>query len=201
MLMMMKWRQYRADILSPLCWWWWGDASIGLMSSHHYVDDDEVRPVSGWCPLTIMLMMMKWGQYRADVLSPLCWWWWSEASIGLISSHHYVDDDEVRPVSGWFPLTIMLMMMKWRQYRADILSPLCWWWWSDASIGLISSHHYVDDDEVRPVSGWYPRTIMLMMMSWCLMSSDVSWHIRDKLWPTPKHGSIILYVHGNQKAR
>ena len=28
------------------------------------------------------------------------------------------------------------------------------------------------------------------MMSWCLMSSDVIWHIRDKLWPTPKHGSI-----------
>ena len=29
-----------------------------------------------------------------------------------------------------------------------------------------------------------------MMMSWCLMSSDVIWHIRDKLWPMPKHGSI-----------
>ena len=28
------------------------------------------------------------------------------------------------------------------------------------------------------------------------MSSDVSWHIRDKLWPMPKHGSISLYVHG-----
>ena len=39
---------------------------------------------------------------------------------------------------------------------------------------------------------------MMMMMSWCLMSSDVSWHIRDKLWPMPKHGSIILYVHGNR---
>ena len=39
---------------------------------------------------------------------------------------------------------------------------------------------------------------MVMMMSWCLMSSDVSWHIRDKLWPMPKHGSINLYVHGNQ---
>ena len=43
--------------------------------------------------------------------------------------------------------------------------------------------------------------LWLMMMNWCLMSSDVSWHIRDKLWPMPKHGSIILYVHGNQKAR
>ena len=31
---------------------------------------------------------------------------------------------------------------------------------------------------------------VMMMMSWCLMSSDVIWHIRDKLWPMPKHGSI-----------
>ena len=44
-------------------------------------------------------------------------------------------------------------------------------------------------------------SIMMMMMKWCLMSSDVSWHIRDKLWPMPKHGSIFFYVHGNQKAR
>ena len=29
-----------------------------------------------------------------------------------------------------------------------------------------------------------------LMMSWCLMSSDVIWHIRDKLWPMPKHGSV-----------
>ena len=43
--------------------------------------------------------------------------------------------------------------------------------------------------------------LMMKMMKWCLMSSDVSWHIRDKLWPMPQHGSIQLYVHGNQKAR
>ena len=41
----------------------------------------------------------------------------------------------------------------------------------------------------------------LILMSWCLMSSDFMRHIRDKLWPMPKHGSINLYVHGNQKAR
>ena len=29
-----------------------------------------------------------------------------------------------------------------------------------------------------------------LLLSWCLMSSDVIWHIRDKLWPMPKHGSI-----------
>ena len=42
---------------------------------------------------------------------------------------------------------------------------------------------------------------LVMMMNWCLMSSDVMRHIRDKLWPMPKHGAINLYVHGNQKAR
>ena len=34
------------------------------------------------------------------------------------------------------------------------------------------------------------ETGTMMMMSWCLMPSDVIWHIRDKLWPMPKHGSI-----------
>ena len=43
--------------------------------------------------------------------------------------------------------------------------------------------------------------MVMMMMKWCLMSSDVSWHIRDKLRPVPKHGLLILYIHGNQKAR
>ena len=32
--------------------------------------------------------------------------------------------------------------------------------------------------------------MLLLLLSWCLMSSDVIWHIRDKLWPMPKHGSI-----------
>ena len=40
-------------------------------------------------------------------------------------------------------------------------------------------------------SSWTMTSVWLkMMMSWCLMSSDVIWHIRDKLWPMPKHGSI-----------
>ena len=43
--------------------------------------------------------------------------------------------------------------------------------------------------------------LVMMMMKWCLMSSDVGWHIRDKLWPMPNHGSINLYIHGSQKAR
>ena len=35
-----------------------------------------------------------------------------------------------------------------------------------------------------------PTFVWLLLLSWCLMSSDVIWHIRDKLWPMPKHGSI-----------
>ena len=44
--------------------------------------------------------------------------------------------------------------------------------------------------ELRGVrsTGWIRAPMLLL--SWCLMSSDVIWHIRDKLWPMPKHGSI-----------
>ena len=37
---------------------------------------------------------------------------------------------------------------------------------------------------------WVITFLFLLLLSWCLMSSDVIWHIRDKLWPMPKHGSI-----------
>ena len=39
--------------------------------------------------------------------------------------------------------------------------------------------------------------LFLSFFRCCLMSSDVGWHIRDKLRPMPKHGSVLLYVHGN----
>ena len=48
---------------------------------------------------------------------------------------------------------------------------------------------------------WSSDRFSGQVVKWCLMSSDVKWHIRHKLWPMPKHGSINLYVHGNQKAR
>ena len=50
-----------------------------------------------------------------------------------------------------------------------------------------------------PVHYCTNKTTMLLLLLCCLMSSDVSWHIRDKLRPVPKHGSILLYVHKNQK--
>jgi len=43
--------------------------------------------------------------------------------------------------------------------------------------------------------------LLLLMMLQSFMSSEVGWHIRDKLRPTREHGSILLYVHGNRKAR
>ena len=47
-------------------------------------------------------------------------------------------------------------------------------------------------------SSWTLRILLLLC---CLMSSDVGWHIGDKLRPMLKLGSILLYVHGNHKAR
>ena len=35
------------------------------------------------------------------------------------------------------------------------------------------------------------------LLNCCLMSSDVSWHIRDKLWPMPKHGSMSTEPEGS----
>ena len=46
---------------------------------------------------------------------------------------------------------------------------------------------------VHLVAAWSEYEGM-MMMKWCLMSSDVSWHIRDKLWPMPKHGSVYIFT-------
>ena len=89
-----------------------------------------------------------------------------------------------------------------------IPAPLCW----SNREGSFYIRHVVNKIETSSVyvrfgPYWYKYFCLLhdptvmLMMKWCLMSSDVSWHIRDKLWPMPKHGSIILYVHGNQKAR
>ena len=33
---------------------------------------------------------------------------------------------------------------------------------------------------------------VVVMMMQSFMSSGVGWHIRDKLWPMPKHGSMLL---------
>ena len=43
-----------------------------------------------------------------------------------------------------------------------------------------------DNENIVLIQLW----LLLLLLSWCLMSSDVIWHIRDKFWPMPKHGSI-----------
>ena len=77
--------------------------------------------------------------------------------------------------------------------------------------GTCPRHHavYQCSRTPRKQLGWpeqwsphWPRCpSKLVMVKWCLMSSDVSWHIRDKLWPVPKHGSVILYVHEGSLGR
>ena len=43
-----------------------------------------------------------------------------------------------------------------------------------------------------------PSVLLLLLCS--LMSSDVSWHISDKLGPMREHGLLLIYVHGNHNA-
>ena len=47
----------------------------------------------------------------------------------------------------------------------------------------------------------YCCIFFFLLLLCCLMSSDIGWHIRDKLRPMRAHGSILLCVHGNRKAR
>ena len=68
-------------------------------------------------------------------------------------------------------------------------------WLTDAAVAAPAwdERIFTEAKRRKPISfdvwvDW--RLMMMMMMSWCLMSSDVIWHIRDKLWPMPKHGSI-----------
>ena len=50
----------------------------------------------------------------------------------------------------------------------------------------------VTDGEPRTSTSTFTQllTSLSLLLLCCLMSSDVGWHIRDKLRPMPKHGSI-----------
>ena len=71
--------------------------------------------------------------------------------------------------------TLSLRIFRWPRSEAfDIVVIVC-------------SHSW---DWNKCLSVERPMSLLLLLLSWCLMSSDVIWHIRDKLWPMPKHGSI-----------
>ena len=80
-----------------------------------------------------------------------------------------------------------------------LLSPSQPWWLYQGNKRRGKKEIYILQPCTETTSA-IPQFTPMRRMKWRLMSSDVSWHIRDKLWPMPKHGSIILYVHGNQKA-
>ena len=95
-------------------------------------------------------------------------------------------------------LSVHSKLQHFHQSDLSVYSKLQHFHQSDLSVYItsLSKGHYPGAPEHR----WRNDTPWnMMMMKCCLMSSDVSWHIRDKLWVMPKHGSIILYVHGNQR--
>ena len=54
---------------------------------------------------------------------------------------------------------------------------------------------------LHAASFFFPPRDDFFFFRWCLMSSDVSWHIRDKLRPMHEHGLGLLYILGNHKTR
>ena len=141
-----------------------------------------------WSPSTTHVAVLSWacwsqGKYSTDRL------------VGMQSNHH-----------KWF--------MLWKSLCGEDYDCMCDLVWLVTSLGIPVKRIYDCFHSVCESRHWgvatcwlplklYPDFIHFCwcMMNWCLMSSDVSWHIRDKLWPMLKHGSIILYVHRNQKAR
>ena len=98
------------------------------------------------------------------------WWWWLWCGCVCVRERE----------REWLFIGVFDLMCLYDVYKHGFSAVMRW-------------------DQARSLES-YSDGMPVMMMNWCLMSSDVSWHIRDKLWPMPKHGSIILYIHGNQKA-
>ena len=79
-----------------------------------------------------------------------------------------------------------------------VLAWLKWCFTSTETVGLLGTEaRDVHLDFHTAPELWVLASVRLC----CIMSSDVGWHIRDKLRPMREHGSINLYVHGSQKAR
>ena len=103
-----------------------------------------------------------------------------QLQTSVLLSHFVLDHFDI-PYQGHQQRTALerVRLKDSRKLRASLSGTFLRLWWKD-----VVNH-----------------CLVMMMMKWCLMSSDVSWHIREKLWPMPKHCSINLYVHGNPKAR
>ena len=128
--------------------------------------------------------------------------------------------NDFRPLAGWVEVTgngealdkddlhtrepITAWNMQYRHNNKDLSHP------QQLSAGMHVNTRYINStrgtSSKKDAPRWHTHThiyiyptirahsvtqvLMMMMMSWCLMPSDVIWHIRDKLWPIPKHGSI-----------
>ena len=96
----------------------------------------------------------------------------------------------------------MIPAFRWAVMRAIYCFSRKWWTKSQGSVHKPQPFCRERRAEAvlnRGPSAYHPNAlplgqtgshIQMLLLSWCLMSSDVIWHIRDKLWPMPKHGSI-----------
>ena len=152
--------------------------------------------------------MMNWCLMSSDVMRHIRDKLWPMPKHGAINLYVH-GNQKVRldgqPRTSTSTLTQLLNYeqkpMNWCLMSSDVMRHIRDKLWPMPKHGAINL--YVHGNPGRPPrlshSSWTMHRNL--MMNWCLMSSDVSRHIRDKLWPMPKHGAINLYVHGNQKAR
>ena len=141
------------------------------------------------------------------------WWWYNGENIiktyqhAAVSCQAFVRRFQFHTLGSWTALSVW-----WRQWKeisdckrsilrgkniynitkaklGDSRDPAFpYWWWYNVFTHVCV--HTLSRLLIPPPSTPHPFLMMMMMMKCCLMSPDVSWHIRDKLWPMPKHGSI-----------
>ena len=121
---------------------------------------------------------------RPALFSPRC------GSDRQVHNRHNTDTAEAASSTNQIPVQVTHLLPPFSAISCQ----------EEIHIGAVVGVQRTQKSRVASAETPTSRAVVMMVKS-CLMSSDASWLIRDKLWPMPKHGSIILYVHGNQKAR
>ena len=130
-------------------------------------------------PCSILVQLSDWPSSAGDALAPRGRAVHTKDVRGGASrrSKWKKAESDDRLIQEKNPCSILVQLSDWPSSSGDELAS---WSRAPTSTALPLQQSYAE----------YFMLTMTMMMSWCLMSSDVIWHIRDKLWPMPKHGSI-----------
>ena len=90
---------------------------------------------------------------------------------------------------AWATESLMSMWSFTMCYLLAITSSEGFWVCTEFYSGEISGWAQSQTCNGHP-STWWSCSIFFFFFMWCLVSSDVGWHIRDKLRPMREHGSV-----------